>query len=320
MRIPIKIHQLRIGMHVVLPGSWFSHGFVRNSFLIRTKEQLEKIKKSGFLEVLLDTEKSNPAEEEKKDPTIENNPLPALIDAELLDAIHDDKIPVMERSRLVNRFCEKVAIGVFENPSRETIQEARKGFHHIVDIILHEEAILDHLIRITSHDHYTYTHSVNVGFYAIALVKSMYGRSDAHDLEELGAAFFLHDLGKVMIDQGIINKPARLTDEEMNEMRRHPGHGFKLLQEAKQLSEEGRIIVLQHHERFNGSGYPRKLKGDEIHIYGKICSIADVYDALTSKRPYRNPLNPFEALKLMRDEMINHFQEDLFEKFVLLFI
>jgi len=319
MRVPIKVHQLKIGMRVVLPGSWFSHGFARSRMLITTEEQIDRIKKNGFNEILLETENS-PFTEDDQNVSAVDSPGPSVIDPELLDAIRDSKVPVDEKSRLVNRYCEKVVTGVFENPSAETIREAREGFHQIVNLMLHEEALLGHLIRITSHDHYTYTHSVNVGFYAVALVKSLYGRSDGHDLEELGAAFFLHDLGKVKIDQGIINKPGKLTDEEMNEMRKHPSHGFKLLHETKQLSEECRIIVLQHHERFDGSGYPRKLKGDEIHVYGKICSIADVYDALTSKRPYRNPLKPFEALKLMRAEMIGHFQKDIFEKFVLLFV
>lgn len=133
-----------------------------------------------------------------------------------------------------------------------------------------------------------------------------------------GAAFFLHDLGKVKIDQEILNKPGKLTEEEMEEMRRHPGHGFRLLHATKQLSEECRIIVLQHHERSDGSGYPRGLREGEIHSYGRICSVADVFDALTSDRPYRKALPPFDALKLMRSEMSHHFQKDIFEKFVLL--
>jgi HD-GYP domain-containing protein (c-di-GMP phosphodiesterase class II) len=102
-------------------------------------------------------------------------------------------------------------------------------------------------------------------------------------------------------------------------MRRHPGMGFKLLTETKQINEECRLIVLQHHERNDGTGYPRKLRGDDIHIYGRICSVADVFDALVSERPYRQKLKPFEALKLMRDEMLGHFQKEVFEKFVLLF-
>jgi len=105
----------------------------------------------------------------------------------------------------------------------------------------------------------------------------------------------------------------------MSEMRRHPHLGFKLLQDTRQLTDESKIIVLQHHERIDGTGYPKGLRGNEIHIYARICAIADVCDALTSDRPYRKKMAPFVALKLMREEMMHHFQKDLFEQFVLLF-
>jgi HD-GYP domain-containing protein (c-di-GMP phosphodiesterase class II) len=139
-------------------------------------------------------------------------------------------------------------------------------------------------------------------------------------MHELAAGFFLHDIGKVRVDPSIINKPGRLTDEEMKQMRTHAYAGYEILSETKQLSEESKIIVLQHHERFDGTGYPFSLKGDEIHMYGRICSIADVYDALTSERSYKQKLGTFEALKVMKKEMINHFQKELFENFVLLFV
>jgi len=105
----------------------------------------------------------------------------------------------------------------------------------------------------------------------------------------------------------------------MEQMREHPDLGFKLLTETNQVSEESRLIVLQHHERANGAGYPLKLRGNEIHVYGRICSVADVFDALVSKRPYKEKLKPFEALHVMKSEMIDHFNPEIFEKFVLLF-
>jgi HD-GYP domain-containing protein (c-di-GMP phosphodiesterase class II) len=93
-----------------------------------------------------------------------------------------------------------------------------------------------------------------------------------------------------------------------------------MLEKKNQLSEEANIIVMQHHEREDGTGYPNQLKGKQIHLYARICSIADVYDALTSERSYKKKLSPFEALSLMRNEMINHFQKDIFERFALLFV
>ena len=117
----------------------------------------------------------------------------------------------------------------------------------------------------------------------------------------------------------IINKPARLSDEEMAQMRKHPQYGYEILARTRQLTEECRTIVLHHHERFDGSGYPLGLKGEDIHLYGRICSLADVFDALNSDRPYRKGLGPFAALKVMKEEMMFHFQKDMFEKFVMLF-
>ena len=158
-----------------------------------------------------------------------------------------------------------------------------------------------------------------MGVLGIALAKSLFKDSTNHDMRALGVGFFLHDVGKVGIDPSIITKPGKLTSDEMQEMKRHPSLGYKLLHETRQLTEEAKTIVLQHHERIDGSGYPKGLCGGDIHVYGRICSIADVYDALTSDRPYRKRMPPFTALKIMQDEMIHHFQKDLFQKFVLMF-
>ena len=136
---------------------------------------------------------------------------------------------------------------------------------------------------------------------------------------ELGAGFFLHDLGKTRVDPAIINKRGKLTEDEMKKMRSHPYQSYKILAEANQLSEECRLIALQHHEREDGKGYPRHLRGDEIHLYGRIGCIADVYDALTAARSYKPKLSPFDALRVMKEDMSNHFEKDLFVKFVLLF-
>jgi HD-GYP domain-containing protein (c-di-GMP phosphodiesterase class II) len=158
-----------------------------------------------------------------------------------------------------------------------------------------------------------------VGVFSIMLAKHLFKSSDAHDMHELGAGFFLHDIGKVRIDPAIINKPGKVTDEEMDLIRTHPYQGYKILKETNQLTEECMVIVMQHHEREDGTGYPRRLKGDEIHTYGRICCIADVYDALTAERSYKQRLNTFDALKLMKEKLLNHFHQEMFEKFVLMF-
>jgi len=135
-------------------------------------------------------------------------------------------------------------------------------------------------------------------------------------MRELGAAFFLHDLGKSCIPLEILNKPGRLDDAEMMRVMDHPSEGYKLLEASGELSPECAAVVLQHHERVDGSGYPVGLRGEGIHIFGRICCIADVYDALTADRPYKTRVSPFEALTVMRNEMLPHLTPWLFEKFV----
>jgi HD-GYP domain-containing protein (c-di-GMP phosphodiesterase class II) len=208
---------------------------------------------------------------------------------------------------------------LLEDPKAENIKEVKRGIAGIVDLIVSSDNMSHNLLNIAAHDFYTYTHSVNVGVLGVMLSKSMFGSSNGHDLHELGAGYFLHDIGKVRVDTAIINKPGRLTEDEMRQMRIHPHQGCRILSEAGLLSKECRIAIMQHHERQDGKGYPRRMRGDDIHVYGRIGCIADVYDALTAERSYKPKLDAFAALQLMKTEMINHFQRDVFEKFVLLF-
>jgi HD-GYP domain-containing protein (c-di-GMP phosphodiesterase class II) len=320
----VKVDDLKIGMYVILPTSWFKHPFAKNEFSIEKKEQIRKICDCGFREVIIDTAKSRVTEKERKPPepasehTVKTQSV-NVVPHELREAIHDKTLPSEKKAKAVQEHSIRMISNLLENPSAENIRDVKKGIAEVVDLILTDDDTSYYLMNITSHDFYTYTHSVNVGFLAVSLSKVLFRRSMAHDMHELGAGFFLHDLGKVQIDQAIINKPGVLTDEEMEQMRRHPDIGYKILRDTNQLSDECKKIVMQHHERFNGAGYPHKLRGEEIHLYGRICSIADVFDALTSDRPYRKKMEAFRALQIMKEEMLEHFQKDLFEQFVMLF-
>ena len=242
-----------------------------------------------------------------------------LVPGELLAAIQDQLLDPQTKAKAVYKHSLDMMSRLLESPTVENIHTSKEAISSITNLILSDDATAYNMLRITSHDFYTYTHSVNVGVTAIMLAKELFQHSDNHDLEELGAGFFLHDLGKVNVDSRIINKPGRLTDEEMNQMRAHPYQGYKLLKSANALSEECKFIVMQHHELNDGTGYPKHLKGDDIHIYGRICHLADVFDALTAERSYKRAMTKYEALKLMRDQMHNHFNRELFESFVLLF-
>ena len=242
-----------------------------------------------------------------------------MVPEDLKIAIEDQKMPKERRANVIYQTSVEMMKRLLQDPKAENIQVVKKEIADMVDVIMSDDATAKHMMTITAHDFYTYTHSVNVGVLAIMLSKVLFKKDDAHNMHELGAGFFLHDLGKIRVDSAIINKPGKLTVEEIKKMRIHPYQSYKILVEANQLSEECRIIALQHHEREDGRGYPRRLCGDQIHVYGRIGCIADVYDALTAERSYKPKLSPFEALRIMKEEMINHFHKDLFENFVLLF-
>jgi HD-GYP domain-containing protein (c-di-GMP phosphodiesterase class II) len=321
----IKITDVQKGMYVILPDKWFAHPFLKNEFLIESQSQIKKMIDAGIKEVAVNVTKSKRLAQKtsevsglstEKHQTLKNEP---VVPPELQSAIGDTKLPPDKKSQLVHQHAIIMMNRLMDSPSVENIIQAKKGIADIVDLVLQNDATNKCLLNITSHDYDTYVHSVNVGILGISIAKRIFAHSVGHNMHELGAAFFLHDLGKVNIDLAIINKPAVLTDAEMAQMRKHPEFGYDILTRTNQLTEECRTIVLHHHERYDGSGYPLGLKGDDIHLYGRICSLADVYDALNSDRPYRNGLGPYAALKLMKEEMISHFHRDLFEKFVLLF-
>jgi HD-GYP domain-containing protein (c-di-GMP phosphodiesterase class II) len=319
----IKVQDLAIGMYIMLPGSWFKHPFLKNEFTIKSQDQIDKIIGHGITEIVIDTGKgdrsdAHPTGSPARVPPKTWSP-EMLVPPELREAIHDHSIPPEKKSRLVYESSRVLVERLFEDPRTENIREAKKSISEIVDLIIADDATSRELLKITSYDFYTYTHSVNVGVFSVLLAKSVFKGSDAHNMHELGAGFFLHDIGKVRIDAAIINKRGKLTEEEMLIMKSHPYQGYNILKETNQLTEECMIIVMQHHERENGLGYPKMLKGDQIHTYGRICCIADVYDALTSDRSYQQKLNTFEALKLMKETLVNHFHQELFKKFVFLF-
>ena len=335
MRDRIEVEQLQIGMYVVLPAPWLKHPFLKNEFVINSTDQIEKIIDAGFDEVVIDTARgmpvandsprcAEPEEEREEDKNIQFVP-PRVWEPEKLvppllkEAIRDRALSPEKKSKIVYQCSLELMGKLLEDPKTENIREAKKGISDIVDLIISDDATSRELLRITSYDFYTYTHSVNVGVLAVMLSKSLYRSSNAHDMHELGAGFFLHDIGKVRVDPSIINKRGSLDRSEMEKIRLHPTQGYQLLSEAKQISEECRIIVMQHHERANGSGYPHRLRGRDIHPYGRICCIADVYDALTSERSYKQRLSTFDALKYMKEQMLSHFENDMFERFVRLF-
>jgi HD-GYP domain-containing protein (c-di-GMP phosphodiesterase class II) len=337
----VKSADLKVGMYVMLGASWLRHSFIKPNFLINSDKQIRKIIADGIKTVKVDTSKSKVVEErdmlkdlvgETKaapegyeqrshfEPPEEFNPINQISEA-LHETIANTRIPPQTKAKAVYDHSIKMVQNVLEKPNRENILAGKKMIYDIVDHILADEETASHMALITSHDYYTYTHSVNVGMLSVLLAKRVFGTTASdHDMKELGSGFFLHDVGKCDMPMELINKPGRQEEHEWRMMRNHPSKGNQILTDTHTLSREVGIIVMQHHERHDGTGYPFGLKGNEIHMYARICSIADVFDALTSTRAYKRKLPTFEALKVMREEMLHHFSPDVFKEFVLIFM
>ncbi|MBN2795870.1 MAG: HD-GYP domain-containing protein [Clostridia bacterium] len=165
--------------------------------------------------------------------------------------------------------------------------------------VKHNPSLAKKLWQIEACDEYTYDHSVTVSM-ASALLGKWMNMTDKQ-INELAIAGLLHDIGKCNIPDEILKKPDRLTDEEFKVMKTHATLGYLLVKNSKDLSNEIIEGVYQHHEKFDGNGYPNKLVGEDIHIYGRLIAIADVYSAMTSNRVYRKKMSPFLVAKLVTE-------------------
>ena len=159
-----------------------------------------------------------------------------------------------------------------------------------------------------------YHHSVNVTLFALSL--GLHQGLTSPELVELGIGALLHDLGKLKIKGAVLKKPGRLTDEEYEEIKRHTTLGYDILRRLQDLAPSSTLISLEHHERVDGTGYPRGLRKDEIHRFSRIVSVADVYEALTANRVYRKGYLPHQAYELLLGAGGIQFDQDVVKSFV----
>ncbi len=236
----------------------------------------------------------------------------------LSEMLEDDDVSVDVKCHVLQNQTELISQELFEQPTALHIENQRHNIKGMVDLVMREPAAMRGLLGLTHYDYETYTHSVNVGLYGLWMLTKLYEDRSDEDLHEIATAFFLHDIGKSAIDSAIINKPGRLTDGEWMEVRKHPMYGYRILQKENNLTKETSLVVFQHHERMDGMGYPKGLESEEIHPYARICSVADAFDALTTRRSYKPALTHFEALRMMKEEMHVQFDQEVFKTLVLL--
>lgn len=188
-----------------------------------------------------------------------------------------------------------------------------KKIHTMVeDVILplmHTVGAVNYLNQEKPMEEYTFYHSVNTAIVAGLLAQWIGYRQE--QVNEIVVAGLLHDVGKTQIPLEILNKPGKLTKEEMGVMRQHSIHGYKLITEANTFSSDVAMAALQHHERLDGSGYPARTLNDKIHPYAKLIAIADIYDAMTSDRLYSGKVTPFVVVETLMVEMYGQLDPDI---------
>lgn len=321
----ISVAQLRLGMFVKeFCGSWIEHPFWfgRHSFVIDDPHDLRRILASSIKEVWIDSSKGLDVAGDVE--FVSEAETRGQAEAALQEAARAGRVarltPIEEEYKRAAMLCEH---------SRQAVttmfQEARMGkavdsqriellVDSISQSILRNPGALISLARLKTADDYTYMHSVAVCALMIALGRQL--DLDEALLRRVGVAGLLHDLGKAMIPMDIINKPGRLSDEEFQLIKTHPEEGYRLLANDSGVCELVLDVVLHHHEKMDGSGYPEGLKGEEISLYARMGAICDVYDAVTSNRPYKAGWDPAESLRKMAEWTGGHFDKRVFQAFV----
>lgn len=217
-----------------------------------------------------------------------------VVEEEKEIVVVDNKLDI-EYQRTVDNFKDiffNVKVG-----KKLIVEEFDDSLESLVDEIIKSNNVLGRLRQIEMNDEYTYRHSINVSLIATMIGKWMgFSKNEIYDLAMAG---LLHDIGKSRVPNEILNKPGRLTQEEYSIMKKHADHGYDILKSTSGINESVILGALEHHERVDGKGYPLGLYGNRIHMYGKIIAVADVYDAMTSKRVYKNKICPFKVAELI---------------------
>jgi len=316
----ISVQHLRVGMFIhELCGSWMEHPFWRTKFLLKDPEDIRRIVDSGIREVWINPArgldvsggKSLEQAQAEVEQTLQavaqrtETPRPVAMAEELKRAA---KICAKSKEAMVSMFQE-VRMG-------KAVDAATAGalVEEISSSVMRNPGALVSLARLKSADDYTYMHSVAVCALMISLGRQL--GIEGEMLREVGMAGLLHDMGKAFTPKEVLNKPGKLTDEEFAIMKRHPVEGHRVLLEGGAVGDIPLDVCLHHHEKVDGSGYPHRLPDEKISLYAKMGAVCDVYDAITSNRPYKAGWDPAESIRKMTEWSKGHFDLRVFQAFV----
>jgi len=220
----------------------------------------------------------------------------------LSNFVEDESLPATQRFQILNQVTQDCLQETFERGDvSETVEASRDMGRHTVNLMNRTDLVAQDVFSMIKHDFHTFTHSANVCSYSVLLAKGL-GIVAPAQLEEIATGALLHDVGKTGIPYELLTKPGGLSDDERELIRSHPTVGFARLCRREKLTWGQLMMVYQHHERMDGKGYPVGVKGDEIHPWGQLCAIVDVFDALTSDRPYHRGQHITEVLSYLERE------------------
>lgn len=314
--IPIK--QLRLGMFIqTLGGRWVDHPFWRSSFKLVKPEDMQALLQSGIPELVIDTDKGLDVEVAPEFvvqsiapvPVVQEKMPPTVPQVSYEQEIENAKRIQGKAKQAVTDLFNQVRMGkaIELNAIEPLVEEIN------LSVERNSGALLS-IVRLKTVDDYTYMHSVAVCALMVSLAKQL--GLDEQATREAGMAGLMHDVGKALMPMDVLNKPGKLTDDEFRIIKSHPVEGHRLLSAGQSVSDIVLDVCLHHHEKIDGSGYPDKLAGDQISLYAKMGAVCDVYDAITSNRPYKKGWDPAESIQKMSQWSKGHFDENVFQAFV----
>lgn len=333
-RVPLDEVQLGMFVHA-MEGSWLQHPFWKKKFVLDREHDLQRLLDSDIPGIIIDDERG--AAPSPKIPAApapvtlapqpKSKPRPAtnrVSEDEFARRTEIDPLSTTPCSVAEETERARTIVGKSKRAVMKMFGEVRLG--HAIEIegvaplvdeisasVARNPSALINVARLKNKDEYTYMHSVAVCALMINLARTL--EMNEVLVKELGLAGLLHDLGKMAVPDPVLNKPGKLTDEEFAVVREHPQRGYDLLVENPDAPAISAEVVLHHHEKYDGTGYPHGLKGDEISLHARMGAICDVYDAITSNRPYKDGWAPAESIARML-EWEGHFDPKLLDAFV----
>ncbi len=324
MRKKISVNELEPGMYLEeICGSWIDSPFWRSRFVVSDPQDILLLRGSKVREVWIDVSKGAdvwpttdqaPLVQQPQDPVIASPVIAATP-----SAATRAPVPISEELMRAQQICvagkEAVASMFREVRMGNAVDTAGVGqlVEEISDSLARNTSALISLARLKTADDYTFMHSVAVCAMMIALARKLGQNED--QVRSAGVAGLLHDVGKMLLPAAILNKPGKLTDAEFAVIKSHPVKGHAFLLEANHIDAVTLDVCLHHHEKVDGSGYPKGLKGPEISLMAKMGAVCDVYDAITSNRPYKSGWDPSESLRQMGLWASGHFDLSVFQAF-----